>query len=1151
MSFLKIKKINKRISNKEKVFDLCFDKDHYFFVKGNNNTYIKVHNSMADIDWDSEQGARDKILEYLVATYGREAVCNVVTYGTYGPKSALSDMSRGLRKDTGHDTILMRKINKLPELDDAEDLVGYFNNIKRLNTDPEINSWIAGNQDTIGFANKLVGQMKSIGVHAGGIVVTPGPIYDYIPVTKGSGNLVTAFSEADGSSKDLSELGILKLDVLGLKTLNVLKECVERIQIDKGIDLKEKIFHLPLDDKKMIDYFSSGNNYGIFQMDRSAMFTSQFRRDGGEVDSFEDIVAINAMNRPGPLEKFLPKYGFWKAIDQKKVELSKEEIEEVDKERYPFPFMKGILSSTFGTCLYQDELIYNPKNGSFKKIKDIVDGDFVFSKIDNSYKLSKNKKTLSNGIKEVFTYKLKTGYTINVTADHVIDTVYGEMEIQKAFDSNIPLLIPKKLDVYDIKEKINNERARLIGLMIADGCMKGSNLGLTNSNTVLLDNFESLIGCEFPECKIVKRKMPNRKSVYFYSVSGVKRKINTFNDFIIKIGLKHKGSKDKFIPLDIFSSADEVKLHVLSGLWDGDGGVNKIKAYYKTVSERLAFDIVTLCRQLGMLPIIYCNKNIYQIDLRRVDYERFVSFMSLTYKKVLPNYKRELFNCFPMKYVDNLIRETGKTRRQFFISIGVTKKAPGTYYNGNMLDKIINKLGGNDIYDNCYSIPIVSSKSMGLQPVYDLSIECSPWFVAGYAGITVHNCLYQEQIMQIVCELTGMNFGEADSFRRAIAWKKDNPKYHTVSKYFDMVESSMLEKGYNEQDKEYFLKYLKDASGYNFNRSHSVCYSYISWQTLYFKVYYPAYFYSAMLNIEDKEDKIQEIIDDAKKNAIRILPLSISKSEYLCRAADDESIQLGYKLIRGCGDAVEDEIKTLEMHKCTTIDEIMQKPFKKINKTVLDNLIRLGCFDEFGIDRGMIEILKTLYKEPKIEKWFTRKRSPGEEKTMPEILSESFDTSIVMSLVPVALESSTPHTTLVNLLTPYLKIEDKEDPEKKKLRLQKETITAETELMGFSISVDDSFNDFARAFRSAGFKAISDFDEDDPKCYFKVAKITELKTKTGKMYWQYTLNDGRKEFKAKVWRHNPKISEGCCSVGVLSSDPKWGWTLEQCEFVKS
>ena len=565
---------------------------------------------MADIDWDTEQGGREKILEYLVKTYGREAVSNVVTYGTYGPKSALSDMSRGLRKDTGHDTILMRKITKLPEIDDANNLIDYFNTISKNNNDPEISDWIAGNQDTIKFANKLVGQMKSIGTHAGGIVITPGPIYDFLPVTRGNGNLVTAFSEADGSSKDLSELGILKLDVLGLKTMNILKECVKKIFIDKDIDIKEKLFHLPLDDKKMIDYFSTGNNYGIFQMDRSAMFTSKFKSDGGQVDSFEDIVAINAMNRPGPLEKFLPKYGYWKAIDKGKVKLSEEELRVINKERYPFPFMEKILSSTYGAALYQ------------------------------------------------------------------------------------------------------------------------------------------------------------------------------------------------------------------------------------------------------------------------------------------------------------------------------------------------------------------------------------------------------EQIMQIFCELTGMNFGESDSFRRAIAWKPDNPKYYTVKGYFDRLEEAMKQKGYNDEDKEFLLKYLRDASGYNFNRSHSLAYSYISWQTLYLKVYYPAYFYSAMLNIEDKEDKIQEIIEDAKKNAIKILPLSIAKSEYNCKAASDDSIRLGYKLIRGCGDAVKDEIEQFEMHKCNSIEEILQKPFKKINKSVLDNLIKLGCFDEFGIDRDMIELLKSLYKEPKIEKWFTRKKGIGEEKNMPEILSDNFEKSIViLSLV--------------------------------------------------------------------------------------------------------------------------------------------------------
>ena len=718
---------------------------------------------MADIDWDSEMGGREQVLEYLISTYGRDRVLNVATFGTYGPKSALSDMSRGLRKDTGHDTILMKKITKLPELEDAEDLIVYFDKINKLSQDPEITNWIAGNQDTIGFAHKLIGQMKSIGTHAGGIVVTPVPFHELIPVIKGGGggNLVTAFREADGSSKDLSDLGILKLDVLGLKTLNVFKECLIKIKEDKGLDLNEKLHHLDLDDTKMVKYFATGNNYGIFQMDRSAMFTSRFRQDGGEVDSFEDIVAINAMNRPGPLEKFLPKYGYWKAIDKGKIKLTKEDLAEVDAERYPFEFMRKSLEPTYG-CL-----------------------------------------------------------------------------------------------------------------------------------------------------------------------------------------------------------------------------------------------------------------------------------------------------------------------------------------------------------------------------------------------------LYQEQFMQMVADVSGMTFGETDSFRRAIAWKSDNPKFHTVKNYFDKLEESMLSKDYTKDDVAKFLEYCRAFMGYSFNRSHSVTYSYISWQTLYLKVYYPAYFYSAMLNMEDKEDKIQEIIDDAKKNAIEILPLSISKSEFYCKAEGDMGVRLGYKLIRGIGDKVEDELKELEMHKCNTMDEIMQKPFKKINNTALNNLIRLGCFDEFGVDRGIIVQLKELYKEPKIEKWFSRKRNPVEEKTMPEILSSNFDVPLVMGFIPEALESDVPHIALVKLLTPHLKAERVDDPELKKIKMQKDTIAAELELLGFSMSVDDSFNDFARAYKSGGFKALSDFDADDPKCYFKVVKILELKTKNGKAYWQYVVNDGRKDFKMKVWRQNPKVKEGSCCVGVAEFDEKWGWTLLQAEFVKN
>lgn len=345
---------------KGKVYDLIFNKTDYYFANiNNNNNWAKVHN--CDIDFDSELGGRDKVLEYLIHKYGQESVCNVVTFGKFKVKSAITDISRGLGKPTGMTTVLAKKIMKLPEFDDRNNFSGslkeFFKDLKIKTEDNEILDWINTNQDTIRLADKLIGQMKNLGTHAGGIVVTPKPIYNFIPVTRGTGNLVTAFSEADGSAKDLSELGILKLDVLGLQTLNILKSCMTAIKKDKDIDLFEYINYLPLDDKQMLDEFSKGENYGVFQMERSKMFIDAFVKAGAGIDSFEDIVAINAMNRPGPLEKYINKYGLWKAIDKGQKKLSDTELKVINQERYPFSFMEEILGSTHGAVLYQEQIM--------------------------------------------------------------------------------------------------------------------------------------------------------------------------------------------------------------------------------------------------------------------------------------------------------------------------------------------------------------------------------------------------------------------------------------------------------------------------------------------------------------------------------------------------------------------------------------------------------------------------------------------------------------------------------------------------------------------------------------------------------------------------------------------------------------------------
>lgn len=701
-----------------------------------------------DIDWDSEQGAREHILEYLISVYGKDSVCNVPAFALYNPKSSLQDTSRGLRKETGMESILMRKITKLKDLDDTKDLKKFFNNI--INdpkmTDKEVIQWINENDDTIDFAQRMLGNLKNISTHAGGIIVTPLPIYNYIPVTKGAGNLTAAFREADGSSKDLTDLGILKLDCLGLKTLNVLKQCVQNIKRDTGEDLFNKINNLRLfdkDDPKLIQAFATGNNYGIFQMERSKMFTSRIN-----VDSFDDIVAINSINRPGPLEKFLDKYGYWKQIDKGEIILSDEELMEVNKERYPFPFMESVLSKTYG-CL-----------------------------------------------------------------------------------------------------------------------------------------------------------------------------------------------------------------------------------------------------------------------------------------------------------------------------------------------------------------------------------------------------IYQEQFMFLLKAAIGMDYGEGDNFRRGIAWLPDNPKYYTIAKYFDKLETGMLAKGYSKEDTSKFVEYCRDFMGYSFNLAHAECYAYIAYQTLFFKVYYPAYFYSSMINLESEIEKFQEIISDAKRNGISILPHAITKSRYKTDVEDGENIRLGYNMIKGMGGAVEDELAVLNLHECTTIDEVLQKPFKKINATMLQNLIDLGCFDEFGVDRAKIEILKELYQEEKIAAWFTRKTKTLRLEVIPKILKENFDEVFCLKTALKVQTLPNPHIELINQLIEKIKVRKVSED-----AVNKKTIKKQKELIGFTLVDNSTLHRFEAAFDIKGILPVREYDVNpDGLFYFAIVKQEIKQTQKGNNYLYLTINDGTSDFKARCWTVL-ELEDGEAYYGKFKKD-QYGFTLD-------
>lgn len=694
--------------------------------------------SMPDIDSDFGEGHRGEIREYLENKYGKESVLGVGTHSIYGAKSSLQDACRGLNKDTSMTSVLMQEVSKLEDLEDQKNLIEYFAEVEKRPITVSLRKWIEENQDAIYWANKLVGRLKNHGTHAGGILITDGPAYNYIPVTKGGKEVVTAFKEADGSTKDLSELGLLKLDILGLKTLNVISQSIKQIKEFTGKDITNEIQNLNLEDPKLYELIRKRAVYGVFQMDGGA---------GSLIEAikptrFEDIIAISSLNRPGPKETFGPVYAKWK--------------------RY---------------C----------ENGEEERCKE---DEHIFPKLDFMQKVTRD------------------GYF----------------------------------------------------------CM-----------------------------------------------------------------------------------------------------------------------------------------------------------------------------------------------------------------------------------------------------------------------------IHQEDFMFMVKEAADFNLGEADNFRRAIAWREDNPKYHTVKKYFDTLHDKMLAKGYSSADVEYFVEYCRSFSGYSFNKAHSACYAYIAMQCAYLKVYYPAYFYANLANVEDHE-KYREVVSSALADGIEILPPSITKSSYSF-TVEDGKIRIGLKALKGLGNSAFEDLVSFEIKPTSDIYEVLSKPIKK---TAFECLVNSGCFDEFNIPRQKLFAVRELHRDAKIEKWFTRKRGALSLANKPTSLL-FIDDETLLQFAEEVKELENPHLQLIGKLIPYVQYQEIDE---------EEVSEKEDAILGFSLNLTTKLNELihiADQYPDLNLQSLTGRKTEDDLCYFFILKKTVATTKGGKPYLSLEITDKSITVKAKCW-DVLDLKKGKAYVAHFKTD-KYGWTMVNDGFV--
>jgi DNA polymerase-3 subunit alpha len=286
--------------------------------------------SMPDIDIDFDDRGRSKVIDYVVQKYGRENVCQIITFGTMGAKTAIRDVARVLDIPLDEADRIAKMIpdGVGVDLDQAKDEVPEFRNLKR-HDDPQVRKMMH-------YAEVLEGSARHTGVHAAGVIIAPGRVSEYVPVSvsKSKGEKVMT-TQYDGDW--VEEFGLLKMDFLGLKTLTVINDALELIEANHGVTID--IEEIPFDDEATYELFQRGETVSIFQFESTGMREWLRKLKPTELD---DLIAMNALYRPGPMEN-IPTY-----IARKHGE---EPVE------YPHPMLEDILEPTYGIPVYQEQVM--------------------------------------------------------------------------------------------------------------------------------------------------------------------------------------------------------------------------------------------------------------------------------------------------------------------------------------------------------------------------------------------------------------------------------------------------------------------------------------------------------------------------------------------------------------------------------------------------------------------------------------------------------------------------------------------------------------------------------------------------------------------------------------------------------------------------
>ncbi len=944
--------------------------------------------SMPDIDVDFCEARREEVIEYVRNKYAipeGPSVAQIITFGKLKAKAVVRDVGRAFGMSYGEVDKISKLIPGVLDITLAEAIQQEPRLKKLIDGDPKI-------AKLMDIGQRLEGLNRHSSIHAAGVVISDGrPLDEHLPLYKGSkGEVVTQFDMSGVES-----IGLIKFDFLGLKNLTLIANCLKIIKKTQGKDIN--IDRIPLDAPKAFDLLCDADTVGVFQLESSGMREVMKKL---KPSVFDDVVALVALYRPGPLQggvvdsfinrkhgreeiKYIFKelepilkttYGV--CIYQEQVmqianvigsfslgeadmlrrAMGKKKLEEMIKQRKRFmdgaaqnnfdvkkaeelfDILEQFAKYGFNKCLVGDTAIVDAETGTPTTIEELYNNrrSFVIHALGEDLKLHSRRVTdvIYNGKKAVFEVKTALGKKITATGNHPFRTL-NEWTLLEKLKPGDRIAAPRRLPVGTESSWPDYELVSLAGLLAEGNTCHPSALYYYSNSSIQIDDFAQAIQ-QFPNTVARINTRPNGRMEVCASIGlvggaarvairegNLARQISASESpvrsgaflWAQELGLLGHKATTKSVPSAIFTLCDDDLSLFLGRLWAGDGYISGRSAnqtpFYATSSEQLARDVQLLLLRLGI----------------------------------------------PGRIHEKTFKYRGQERP------GYTVHLIGAGSSQSFLEKVAPYCVGRD--ENVEGLrKYLEQTQRGRESKDTIPADVRLWVNDERQAVQLTWRDLERQSGVSCKEFQGKGSSKKRGFRRSTLAKL--AEFFASTKLQQLAHSdvywdtivSITPQGIQST---YDLTVEEDhnfvANGLIVHNSHSAAYGFVAYQTAWLKAYYRCEYMAALFTADSgNSSKMLIYLNDCAKAGIEVMPPDVNES-FNSFTVVDGNIRFGLGGVKNVGDgAIEAIIEAREeggLYK-GLVDFCERIDFKRVNRRVVESLIKCGAFDFSGETRSAL-----------------------------------------------------------------------------------------------------------------------------------------------------------------------------------------------------